>query len=110
MDFLPYLASHSSVATETSQMALPSLAPQSVEVWSKPLSKEGHCNLEAETVFPHSLVSHCSVVTVTSSLALYAHAQKSVQLWSKSVSKRGHCNLEGKTVFRPSRLALQVGV
>jgi hypothetical protein len=86
---------------ETSYMALTAQALQSVQVWLKSVSTEGHFTREAETVFRSYHTSHCSGETGTSHVALNAHALQSVQVWLKSVSNEGHFTREAERVSRP---------
>jgi hypothetical protein len=58
--FFVRLATHCSGVTHTSHLALPTHALQSMLVWSKSVSNEGHFTLVAETVFRPYLASHFS--------------------------------------------------
>jgi hypothetical protein len=58
MVFRPYLVSHCSGWTETSQTALPPLALQAMQVWLNSVGNEGHFTRDAGTVFRLYLNSH----------------------------------------------------
>jgi hypothetical protein len=81
--FRPYIASHFSVVTHTSQVAFPPHAPKPLELWLKSDSKKGQFTLEVETVFSLYHAPHCRGVTQTSHVALPPHAPKPVQVWLK---------------------------
>jgi hypothetical protein len=70
--FRHYVASQCSGVTQISQMALPTRAPQPVQVWLKSENNEGHFTLEAGTVFRSYLASHCSAENQISHMALHS--------------------------------------
>jgi hypothetical protein len=89
------------LVTEKSHVALPTYASQSLQIWLKSVSKEGHFTVVAERVFRPYLTSYFSMVTQTTYLALPAHAPQLVQVWSKLVNNQGHFTVEAETDSRP---------
>jgi hypothetical protein len=97
--YRPNLARRCNGVTGTSLMPLSTHALQSLQVWSKLVSNEGHFILDAETVFRPCAASHSSGVTETANRAFPACVVQALQVWSKSVRKEGHFILQAETVF-----------
>jgi hypothetical protein len=80
---------------------IPCTCPQSVQIWSESVSKEGSSALGAETVFRPYRASHSRVLTQTPHVALTVHVPQTLQVWSKTFSNEGGLILQAGTVFCP---------
>jgi hypothetical protein len=98
--FRPYLASHCSRLTQTSQAALPASLPQPEQVWSKSKNNGGHFTLEVKTVFDLSRLGLRWGDWNNTRGTLYAY-DKPVQFWSKSGRIEGNFTLQAQKVSRP---------
>jgi hypothetical protein len=78
--------------TQTSHVALPAHAPETVQVSSKSDSNEGHFTLDAEIFF----------VPIS--------PRNRVQVWSKLRVKKGHFTLQAEIVIRPYLATQRSGV
>jgi hypothetical protein len=101
---LPFQRGNSNIT-----LALPTHAPQPLQVWSKSGSKKGHFNLEGQTVFRPYHASHWSGVTETSQLGIPPFAPQLLQFGHRQAVMTVTLLLMPKQFFVPISPRLQAG-